>query len=113
LALGEQPGCWVQSLPVPQALPEPHDFHRSAVKNGAPPFPKMYVPGLVDPCRHPSFCAAYTTGAELALADAAANAVPASTVPSRTIAASSLLTIVDVLATELSPPPMAAILAPS
>jgi len=90
---------------VPQALPEPQDFHFSAVKNGAPPFPKMYRPGLVDPCCHPSFCAAYTTGVELALADLAAKAAPASSVPSRTTPASSLLTISYVLATELSPSP--------
>ncbi|HEX5298150.1 MAG TPA: hypothetical protein VFW50_14290 [Streptosporangiaceae bacterium] len=50
----------------------------------------MYLPGLVDPCCHPSFCAAYTTGAELALADLAAKAAPASSVPSRTTPASSL-----------------------
>src|SRR5690349_17165155 len=59
----------------------------------------MYLPGLVDPCCHPSFCAAYTTGVELALADLAAKAAPASSVPSRTTPASSLLTISDVLAT--------------
>ena len=89
-------------MPVPQALPEPHDFHCSAVKYGAPPFPKMNVPGLVYPC-HPLFRAAYTTGAELALAGPSAKAAPASTVPRRTAPASSLLAIFDVLATELSP----------
>ena len=89
-------------MPVPQALPEPHDFHCSAVKYGAPPFPKMNVPGLVYPC-HPLFRAAYTTGAELALAGPSANAAPASTVPRRAAPASSLLAIFDVLATEFSP----------
>ena len=89
-------------MPVPPALPEPRDYHRSAMKYGAPPFPKMNVPGLVYPC-HPLFRAAYTTSAELALADPSAKAAPASTVPRRTAPASSLLAIFDVLATELAP----------
>ena len=89
-------------MPVPQALAEPHDFHCSAVKYGAPPFPKMNVPGLVYPC-HPLFRAAYTTGAELALAGPSAKAAPPSTGPRRTAPASSILAIFDVLATELSP----------
>ena len=87
---------------MPQALPEPHDFHCSAVKYGTPPFPEMNVPGLVYPS-HPLFRAAYTTGAELALADPSAKAARASTVPKRTAPASSTLAIFDVLATELSP----------
>jgi hypothetical protein len=62
----------------------------------------MNVPGRVYPY-HPLFRAAYATGAELALADPCARAVPASTVPRRTAPASSLLAIFDVLATELSP----------
>jgi len=54
-------------------------------------------------CCHPSFCAAYTTGVELALAGPLEKTAPASSVPSRIAPASSLLAIVDVLATELSP----------